>query len=124
MTSQPLSLNALLAQLPTPLFDPDPLLQCVENLDQSQGLAILSQLITLYLTDAPTYRDQVHQGIADEDENLLRKAAHALKSSSCSIGAAGLGKMCEAMEKNAIAKRFAVASLQKGKFEKTFDESI
>ncbi|MGD1939072.1 MAG: Hpt domain-containing protein [Cyanophyceae cyanobacterium] len=124
MTSGSFSLEALLAQLPPPLFDPEPLQQCVETLEEEQGIATLSQLVELYLKDAPTYRDQVFQGIAEENDSLLRQAAHTLKSSSRSLGAVGLGKVCEAMEKNAIAKRFAIASLQKGKFAKTFDESI
>ncbi|MEM9771964.1 MAG: Hpt domain-containing protein [Cyanobacteria bacterium P01_D01_bin.73] len=118
------ALDALLNQLPTPLFDPAPLRHYVELAKLNQEIATLIRIIEPYLKDASTYRQQVCQAIAQEDADALRRAAHTLKSSSRSLGAIELGKICEAMEQNAIAKRFAIASLQRRKLEKVFDESV
>ena len=124
MSTVPQILTDALERLPQPLFDPRPLWECVEVMEVDRAIATITELISLYLTDSLGYRERILEAIAQKDDDALRRAAHTLKSSSRSLGAAALGELCESLEEHAIAKRFTLASLQKRRFEKNFDDSL
>ena len=64
--------------------------------DEDPGL--LTELIDLFLTDAPERVREVETGLATGDIKLVERAAHTLKSSSANIGALTLSSMCKRIE--------------------------
>lgn len=118
------ALKTLLDQLPSPLFDCTLLWDCFEVMDIDDAIATVSELIALYLDDAVVHRDRIQTAIAQKDGDQLRRAAHTLKSSSRSLGAAALGDLCEILEEHAIANRLTLASLQRNRLEQLFDQSL
>ena len=64
--------------------------------DDDPGL--LTELIDLFLTDAPERVREVEKGLATGDIKLVERAAHTLKSSSANIGALTLSSICKRIE--------------------------
>jgi len=63
----------------------------------------LASLIDVFLTDSPELIRQMHQGLMTGDIELVRRAAHSLKSNSASFGAnrlAGAARDFEMAAKN------------------------
>ena len=69
--------------------------------DDDPGL--LSELIGIFLEDAPLRMKEIESALASGDIKLLERAAHTLKSSSANIGARGLSSICRQMEDRARA---------------------
>ena len=59
---------------------------------------LLIELIDSYLEDAPELIKSIQEGIAKSEASLLQRAAHTLKSSSASLGAATLSEFCKQLE--------------------------
>jgi len=64
--------------------------------DDFEGL--IAEVIDSYLEDSPPRVQAIHSAIAHDDANALHQSAHALKSSSLTIGATGLAKLCAELE--------------------------
>ena len=60
--------------------------------------ANLTALINCYLTESPKLIQAIADAVSSEDANALREAAHSLKSSSASLGAARLAHLGKALE--------------------------
>ena len=58
----------------------------------------LSELIATYLDSAPKLLDTLRVAIAGDDVPAAQKAAHTLKGSSASLGAAMLAAHCKELE--------------------------
>jgi HPt (histidine-containing phosphotransfer) domain-containing protein len=69
---------------------------------------LLERLIAAYLDEAPRFHQLIRQGIEKEDFELVKLNAHALKSSSCNLGAVRLSKLCQEMESAATRKEGSV----------------
>ena len=59
---------------------------------------LLTQLVNLYLNDAPMHMAAISAAIAAADAPALRQAAHAFRGSSANLGAATLADMCGELE--------------------------
>ena len=59
---------------------------------------LCKMLMTVYLDSSPALMDSLMAAAAAADGQALRQAAHALKSSSVSIGAVTFGKTCSELE--------------------------
>lgn len=59
---------------------------------------LIVELIDLYLKDAPVKLASMQEAVAGEDAEGLRRAAHGLRGSSASIGAARVAALCEGLE--------------------------
>ncbi len=57
-----------------------------------------SELVQVYLKDAPTHLARISTSIPAGDANSLREAAHSLKSSSANLGAIGLSELARTLE--------------------------
>jgi HPt (histidine-containing phosphotransfer) domain-containing protein len=90
--TQPLSATALAPQL-------DP--QQIVLLRGLRNGTLLPQLLRTYREHATTQIEDLRAAAASEDAEAIRKIAHALKSSSYSIGANGIGELCGKLETNA-----------------------
>ncbi|MEQ9238692.1 PAS domain S-box protein [Coleofasciculus sp. E2-BRE-01] len=64
--------------------------------DDYEGL--IAEVIDSYLEDSPPRVQAIRSAIAHDDANALHQSAHALKSSSLTIGATGLAKLCAELE--------------------------
>ena len=59
---------------------------------------LLTELIDLFLADAPTYMVMLREAIESDDPAAMERAAHTLKSSSANIGALQLSELCRELE--------------------------
>lgn len=59
---------------------------------------IIKKLVEIYLKDAPSLMQSIHDSIDKDDANALWNAAHRLKSSSANLGALSLADTCKALE--------------------------
>ena len=58
----------------------------------------IQELIDSYLSEAPKLVTQLETGLQNQDNDLIRRAAHTLKSSSNDFGAYSLGELCKELE--------------------------
>ncbi len=58
----------------------------------------VQEMIDQFLADAPGLVDALRAGVASEDAEAVRRAAHTLKSNANTFGAIGLGERCAALE--------------------------
>jgi HPt (histidine-containing phosphotransfer) domain-containing protein len=59
----------------------------------------LIQLIDVYVEETPLLIQAMDTAVAQTDAAAMQKAAHTLKSSSASLGAITLSKLCEQLER-------------------------
>jgi len=85
----------------TPQLDPQQLLL----LRGLRNGALLPQLLRTYREHAVVQIEDLRLAAAKEDAEAVRLIAHALKSSSYSIGANGIGELCGQLENNARAQQ-------------------
>jgi two-component system, sensor histidine kinase len=77
----------------------------LNRLGSSGGANVLATVAALYLEHAPALLSRLRQGADSGDWSILASTAHALKSSSGSIGASALAARCRELE---TAARLAV----------------
>ena len=75
-------------------------LSALDALLESVGgdVEFLNELVGEYLDDSRRQFVAMHQALADEDAEVLRRAAHSLKSNSATFGAMTLSTMCRELE--------------------------
>jgi PAS domain S-box-containing protein len=87
-----------------PALDPRVLTQ-LKDLGATAGADFLSQLASLFLTDADRHVGELRRGLADADVDLVTKSAHALSGSSANLGAMELARLCSVMATDRGAER-------------------
>jgi HPt (histidine-containing phosphotransfer) domain-containing protein len=65
------------------------------------GGNMLARVVTLFQGDAPKLVEELRAALEPSDAEVLRKAAHSLKSSTANLGAATLSAHCHTLEKAA-----------------------
>ena len=76
--------------------------EVLQGLRQTMGAnadQFLTQLIDVYLEETPLLIQAMDAAVAQTDATAMQKAAHTLKSSSASLGAITLSKLCEQLER-------------------------
>ena len=76
------------------LIDPE----AWESLKSMADPTFLVELIDVYLNDSPALIEQMHIGLDNDDIELVRRAAHSLKSNSASFGAIRLTEVSRELE--------------------------
>lgn len=76
------------------LIDPE----AWETIKSMTDTAFLVELIDTYLSDSPALLEQMRAGLATGDIELVRRAAHSLKSNSASFGAVRLTEVSRELE--------------------------
>jgi HPt (histidine-containing phosphotransfer) domain-containing protein len=72
---------------------------------QVEGEAdFLTEMIDLYLTDAPLLVDRAQRSLREGDLQAARKAVHSLKGISGNLGARRLAELCQQVELQADAE--------------------
>ena len=59
---------------------------------------LVEKIINLYLTDAQSLCNNIHEAVGNNDPRALSRAAHSLKSSSANVGAVKLADLCKRLE--------------------------
>ncbi len=77
-----------------PIVDPE----AWETMKAITDPAFMIELIDVYLSDSPDLIDQMQRGFAASDIDVVRRAAHSLKSNSASFGANRLADACRDLE--------------------------
>jgi CheY-like chemotaxis protein len=70
----------------------------IRKLQQPGAPDLLERIVALYLDDVPKLVQSMREAIAAGDGIVLQRAAHTLKSSSATLGALQLAKLCNEME--------------------------
>ena len=95
-------LRANPAPSPTPRNSESPLdrvaLNNIRALQRPGSPNLLSKLINVYFSSSQELMASLRDGIAQADSDAVRKAAHALKSSSANLGAKQLAGLCKDLE--------------------------
>jgi HPt (histidine-containing phosphotransfer) domain-containing protein len=73
-------------------------LEMISALDPKNGKALTNRVIGVYHTNSSELIDSIADALEKGDENRIRTAAHALKSSSGNVGAERLVGMCREIE--------------------------
>jgi signal transduction histidine kinase/DNA-binding response OmpR family regulator/HPt (histidine-containing phosphotransfer) domain-containing protein len=74
-------------------------LQAFRQTMGANALLFLAQLISIYLEETPSLLQAMSTAVAQGDVGGMQQAAHTLKSSSASLGAITLSKLCEQLER-------------------------
>jgi HPt (histidine-containing phosphotransfer) domain-containing protein len=69
-------------------------IQSLRDLGGEDEPELLSELIEIFLDDAPMRMEDITLGLASGDLARVERGAHTLKSSSANIGALGLSDLC------------------------------
>jgi HPt (histidine-containing phosphotransfer) domain-containing protein len=77
-----------------PLIDP----QEWENFKSIADPAIMVELLDAFLSDSPQLIDQMHAGLSTGNIEIVRRAAHSLKSNSASFGGKRLANASRELE--------------------------
>lgn len=59
---------------------------------------VLPDLVEAYVQDTPTYVERLELASAEGDLDQVRRQAHAMKSSSATLGAVRLAEVCKQLE--------------------------
>jgi len=71
----------------------------IRRLEAGGARDLLRRTLEAYLESAPRLLEAIREAAAAGDPESLARAAHALKSSSRNVGAAGVGALAEAIER-------------------------
>jgi HPt (histidine-containing phosphotransfer) domain-containing protein len=81
------------------------MLDAIRQLDDGSA-GLLQQVVRLYFQSAPALLSDLRRGFDGHDNELLKRAAHTLKSSSGNLGAMHLADLCRRIEAAARAGTF------------------
>ena len=75
------------------------ILDSIMDVQVSGGVSdLLEHVVASYLEETPKLLDQLREAAGEADPDRLRKAAHALKSSSANVGARAVVTSCKSVE--------------------------
>ena len=106
-----LGARAELAAAPDAMAEPEPAaavldpaaLTALRTLQAARKPNFLAQVIGVYLNNAPQLMDAIETAYAGDQQELLLRSAHTLKSSSATVGALDFATHCRAIETAARA---------------------
>jgi HPt (histidine-containing phosphotransfer) domain-containing protein len=82
--------------MPDQPIDPTAFAELLENVGGDR--AFLGELVETYVTDSPRLFAELRAAIFAGDAEVARRAAHSLKSTSASMGALPLSRLCREIE--------------------------
>jgi HPt (histidine-containing phosphotransfer) domain-containing protein len=101
-TPVPSAPGSVLRDKPTGAAVLDPInpraLDAIRQLPGPNGALLVHKVVAAYLADTSPRFAQLRAAVEAGDAEALRKAAHALKSSSANVGAEKLAALCKELE--------------------------
>lgn len=88
-----------------PVLNPATIQELVDSLDAE----FVVQLMDTFLKDSPHLLADIRQGLRDGDAEIVRRAAHTLKSNSWTFGLEQLAPLCKDVEDLAAVGRLVDA---------------
>jgi len=73
-------------------------LEAIRALQSESAPDLLAQVVRLYFESTPPLMERLRAGLAAGDVEMVRNAAHSLKSSSANLGATRLADLCGKLE--------------------------
>jgi CheY-like chemotaxis protein len=73
----------------------------LEQLRELGGVEFLTEVVDVFLADAPSLLASLRSSLERQDTEELRRAAHTLKSNGSTLGAAGFAELCRTVEQHA-----------------------
>ncbi len=77
----------------------------LQNLRDLGGVEFLTEVVDVFLADAPGLITSLRSSLERQDSEELRRAAHTLKSNGATLGAVAFAKLCHAVEQHAKGGR-------------------
>ena len=71
------------------------------RLEEWGGTVLVTQMIRLFLANAPTRLDQIRKGLSEEGIAEAERGVHSLKSSAGNVGAVTVSRIAAEMEERA-----------------------
>ncbi|MEA5512651.1 response regulator [Nodularia sp. UHCC 0506] len=99
-------------------------LEGLRSMAGSEGDSLIMELIQVYREDTPVTIQAIQDALSSENLANLKKAAHALRSPSVSIGAITLSKICETLEYTAQDQSFAQIAILVNQLENEHQKVI
>jgi HPt (histidine-containing phosphotransfer) domain-containing protein len=78
--------------------------QTFAALRDTTGDEFVRELVDTFLTEAPVMFDELREGLAGQDADRFRRAAHSLKSNGNTFGALALGSLARDLEMSGAAQ--------------------
>jgi two-component system, sensor histidine kinase and response regulator len=94
--------------------------QAQARLQEWGGAKLLTQMIKLFLENAPTRLDQVRKGLAESNVKDAERGVHSLKSSAANVGAMRVSRLAAQMEDHAARGDLASVAGQMPTLESEF----
>ena len=88
-----------------PALDPA-VIETLRQLNEEGHPDVVSEVLGLFLAEAPGRLDAVEAALRDRDASALQRSAHTLKGASGAIGATALQTACRVLEE--LGKRHAL----------------
>jgi len=96
----------------------------LDRLKEWGGDKLLTQMLRLYLDNAPGRMSQIRNGLAGGDIGEAEKGAHSLKSSSANVGAEHVRNIAADMERAAAAGDSGAVQALLPSLESAFSQAI
>jgi HPt (histidine-containing phosphotransfer) domain-containing protein len=94
-----------------PILDPA-VLDTLRQLNQVGEPDVLSEVLGLFIADAPLRLEAISAAVGNGDARALQRAAHTLKGAAGTIGATGLQAACRTLEEVAQQGDLGGASIE------------
>lgn len=88
----------------------DTALEAIRSLQRPGKPDILARIVNMYIEKSPELISAIEEGVAANDCDKVKMAAHTLKSSSAYVGASALAEVCGRVETRATNDQLADAS--------------
>ena len=94
--------------------------QAQARLKEWGGAKLLTQMIRLFLENAPNRMEQVRKGLAEGNVREAERGVHSLKSSAANVGALRVSRLAALMEDHAARADLAAVAGQMPSLESEF----
>ncbi len=85
-------------------------LNAIKSLQRPGQPDILARIVNMYIEKSPELISAIQEGVAANDCDKVKMAAHTLKSSSAYVGASGLAEVCGRVESKASTNQLGETS--------------
>jgi len=93
----------------------------LERLRDSVGEEFVTELVELFLEDAPAQLEALRDALERGDAETARRAAHTLKSNGATFGADGFSESCRLLEESAKVGELAGAGALLTRIESEYE---
>jgi HPt (histidine-containing phosphotransfer) domain-containing protein len=83
----------------------------------------ITEIVEAFLDDAPGRLAEIRTGLAGDDLELVRRAAHTLKANGLTFGAQMFATACAELERTAKLGEQGAATTLAGDVERSWDEA-